>query len=214
MRARMPSADLLSWPALWPAGSGRHDMADGTASRTMDLQTADDHTLVTAFLDGHSGAFDVIFERHRRQLYQICYRFAGSHEDAADLLQESFIRAFKGLRSFKGDASLSTWLYRIAVNTCLNRAAVKRPATDPIDAVEPPAAKGRDPLDEVMRRERSETVRDAIAKLPPKQRATIVLRVYQDLPHEEIARVLQCTVGAAKANVFHALGNLRRMLKS
>ena len=86
---------------------------------------ADDRALVELCLSGRRDAFGVIVERHRRQVYQLCYRYVGNHEDAADLAQDAFIRAFKGLNGFKGEASLGTWLYRIAVNVCLNRLALK-----------------------------------------------------------------------------------------
>lgn len=178
-----------------------------------DLRSVDDRALVAAFQGGRREAFDVIVERHRRAVYQVCYRFVRNHEDAADLSQDVFVRAFKGLRTFKGDAALGTWLYRVAVNVCLNRLALKRPRTE---ALEPEAH--IDPRIEtahevVARGERAVVVRQAIAKLPPKQRATLVLRVYQDLSHEEIATALGSSVGAVKANFFHALGNLKRLLK-
>ena len=78
---------------------------------TADLAAADDRTLVAAFLAGRRDAFEVIVERHRRRVYLVCYRFVGNHEDASDLVQDVFVRAFKGLRNFKGQSSLSTWLY-------------------------------------------------------------------------------------------------------
>ena len=185
-----------------------------TASAAVDLTTADDRTLVEAFQSGQREAFDVIVTRHRRQVYQLCFRFLHDHEDAADLAQDVFVRAFKGLRKFKGDASLATWLYRVSVNACLNRVSTKRPVATPIEAAGQLDAKTADPLQEVLRGERAEAVRVAIAKLPPKQRATLLLRIYQDCSHEEIATALGSTVGAAKANLFHALGNLRRALRS
>jgi len=178
-----------------------------------DLDGADDRTLVTAFLDGRREAFDVIVERHRRTVYQVCYRFVGNHEDAADLAQDVFVRAFKGLKNFKGESSLGTWLYRVGVNACLNRVATKRPETEPIDSVQRVDARAADPLDEVLRGERAAAVRQAIEQLPPKQKATLMLRVYQELSHEEIARILGSSVGAVKANFFHALGNLKRLLQ-
>ena len=122
------------------------------------------------------------------------------------------MRAFKGLRRFKGDSSLGTWLYRIGVNACLNRVAVKRPESEPIDAAQHVDARAASPLESVLRSERAADVRNAIDRLPPKQRATVVLRVYQELSHEEIARVLGSSVGAVKANFFHALANLRKIL--
>src|SRR5688572_12592287 len=82
---------------------------------TADLASADDGALVEAFVAGRTEAFDLIVERHRRHVYQVCYRFAGNHEDASDLAQDVFIRAFKGLQRFKGQSSLGTWLYRVAV---------------------------------------------------------------------------------------------------
>jgi RNA polymerase sigma-70 factor (ECF subfamily) len=176
------------------------------------LEAADDKALVAAFLDGQREAFDVIVERHRRHVYQLCFRFMGNHEDASDLAQDVFVRAFKGLRNFKNESSLGTWLYRVAVNVCLNRRALKRPETELLDPTQHIDTRLDSPLDKVLRDEKAAVVRSAIDRLPPKQRATLVLRVYQDLSHEEIARVLGSSVGAVKANFFHALGNLRRYL--
>jgi RNA polymerase sigma-70 factor (ECF subfamily) len=184
------------------------------AGPTGDFSRADDRTLVRAFLAGRREAFDEIVVRHRRNVYQLCYRFVGNHEDAADLSQDVFVRAFKGLRRFKGDSALGTWLYRVGVNTCLNRLAVKRPEMQPIDASPRVDQRAEDPLERVVRGERAAVVREAINRLPPKQRATVVLRIYQELTHEEIAGVLGSSVGAVKANFFHALGNLRRWLQS
>jgi len=184
------------------------------AAAAADLVDADDRTLVAAFLAGRREAFDFIVVRHRRPIYQLCYRFVGNHEDASDLAQDVFVRAFKGLAKFKGDSSLATWLYRVGVNTCLNRVAVKRPQTESIDAVPRIDERADNPLELVMRDERAVVVRRAIEQLPPKQRATLVLRVYQEMSHEEIANVLGSSVGAVKANFFHALGNLKRLLQS
>ncbi len=78
-------------------------------------------------------AFDAIVERHRRTVYQVCYRFVSNHEDASDLSQEAFVRAWRGLKNFQGQSALSTWLYRIAVNLCLNRLSLKTPITEPIE---------------------------------------------------------------------------------
>jgi RNA polymerase sigma-70 factor (ECF subfamily) len=195
-----------------PGGStASHASADSAA----DLRGLDDAALVRAFQAGRRDAFDVIVERHRRPVYLLCHRFVHNHEDAADLAQDVFVRAFKGLERFKGDAALSTWLHRIAVNASLNKVAVKRPLEAPIEAAVNMDidTRARDPLDEVLRGERAEQVRRAIAELPPKQRATLVLRVYHEYSHEEIAATLGGSVGGAKANLFHALGSLRRRLK-
>lgn len=184
------------------------------ADQEVALDRADDRTLVEAFVGGRREAFDEIVRRHRRHVYRLCFRFAGNHEDAADLAQDVFVRAFKALGRFKHESALGTWLHRIAVNTCLNQAAVRRPETAPVEIAERLDAHATSPADELVRGETAAAVRRAIRRLPPRQRATLILRVYHELSHEEIARILGSTVGAAKTNFFHALGNLRRLLSS
>jgi RNA polymerase sigma-70 factor (ECF subfamily) len=176
------------------------------------LKELDERELVRVCLAGQREAFDVIVERHRRPVYQLCYRFVGNHEDASDLSQDVFLRAYRGLKGFKGQSSLGTWLYRIGVNVCLNRVGTKVPQTEPLDA-RPHRAKGHDPAGELLRNERAAGVRAAIAQLPRKQRATLILRIYQELSHQEIADILGSSVGAVKANFFHALGNLKKILE-
>jgi RNA polymerase sigma-70 factor (ECF subfamily) len=173
----------------------------------------DDRLLVDASLAGDAAAFGGLVERHRRQVYQVCYRFAGNHEDASDLAQEVFLRAYRALRTFKGQSAFGTWLYRIAVNVCLNKVAARQVSTEPIHVREHEDAEAEGAEAAVLRRERAAIVRAAIARLPKKQRATMILRMYHELPHEEIAAILGSSVGAVKANFFHALVNLRRILQ-
>jgi RNA polymerase sigma-70 factor (ECF subfamily) len=171
-----------------------------------------DTALVAACLEGRRDAFDVIVERHRRTVYQVCYRFVANHEDASDLSQEAFVRAWRGLRNFKGQAALSTWLYRIAVNVCLNRVSTKRLDVEPLEADQFVDTTTESAPDGIVREERAVAVRRAIAALPEKQRATLILRTYQELSHQEIADILGSSVGAVKANFFHALANLKKIL--
>src|ERR671936_508125 len=93
----------------------------------MAVTDLDEQQLVEACLAGREGAFDLVVERHRRSVYQLCYRFVGNHEDASDLSQEVFLRAYRGLKNFRGGSSLATWLYRIGVNVCLNKVSGKAP---------------------------------------------------------------------------------------
>lgn len=191
-------------PEVSPAG-----MATSADAPLEDMSEA---ALVGACLAGRTEAFDLIVERHRRGIYQLCYRFAGSHEDASDLTQDVFLRAYRGLRNFRGQASLATWLYRIAVNVCLSRAARKTPPSETIDEREHVDTRVESATEQVLRGERAERVRAAIAQLPRKQRATLVLRMYHEMSHQEIAEALGSSVGAVKANFFHALGNLKKLL--
>ena len=110
------SASAATWGAR--VRSEAKDNHPVTAPRTevLDLAAAEDRVLVAAFLAGSQEAFAVIVSRHQRTVYQVCYRFVRNHEDAADLAQDVFVRAFKGLKQFKGDSSLGPWLYRVGVN--------------------------------------------------------------------------------------------------
>jgi RNA polymerase sigma-70 factor, ECF subfamily len=194
----------------WQTGAA----AEPSWTLTMASMTnADDRTLVEACLAGDTASFDVLVERHRRHVYQVCYRFVGNHEDASDLAQEVFLRAYRSLRTFKGNAAFSTWLYRVAVNVSLNRVSARQPVTEPIDRREHEDAMTERQDRQVLRRERAATVRAAIARLPRKQRATMILRMYHELPHEQIAAILGSSVGAVKANFFHALANLKKLLQ-
>ena len=176
------------------------------------LTDLDEAALVHACLAGRPGAFDLIVERHRRSVYQICYRFTGNHEDASDLSQDVFIRAYRGLKTFRGQSSLATWLYRIGVNVCLNRASAKTLRTEPIEEGRHLDAGHESPVDHILAGERAARVRHAIARLPRKPRATLILRMYRDLPHQQIAEILGSSVGAVKANLFHALVSLKKLL--
>ena len=184
---------------------------DGLHEGTDGDDNADDAELVRRTQAGSREAFGVIVARHQRNIYQLCYRFVGNHEDAADLAQDVFVRAYRAIRGFKGESAVGTWLHRIGVNVCLNRKAVKTPQFDDLDSVEPLAtAEHGDAV--LLRGERAARVRAAIVRLPPKQRATLILRTYRDLSHEEIAGILGSSVGATKANFFHALANLKKLL--
>jgi RNA polymerase sigma-70 factor, ECF subfamily len=201
---------VMPAPAEWTLTV--HDPATDADEHTERWSALDDRALVAAAVRGRRDAFDAIVERHQRSVYQVCYRFVGNHEDASDLAQEAFVRAWRGLAQFKGEAALATWLYRIATNLCLTRVSLKAPPLEPL--VDDRFVDGRhdDPSAAIARAERAEAVRRAIATLPRKQRATVILRAYQELSHQQIAEILGSSVGAVKANFFHALANLRRAL--
>src|SRR5216684_2088420 len=128
-------ASSLAWtfPGSWQAAGGAapaiHRPMAAADSPIADL---DERALVEACLAQQAGAFDLIVERHRRAVYLLCYRFVGNHEDASDLSQDVFLRAYRGLRNFRGQSSLGTWLYRIGVNVCLNRVSAKMLPSEPI----------------------------------------------------------------------------------
>jgi RNA polymerase sigma-70 factor (ECF subfamily) len=190
----------------------QHDGLPVPGEPAADLDALDDRALVEACLAGRREAFDQIVVRHRRAVYRLCYRFVGNHEDATDLAQESFLRAYRALRSFKGDSAFGTWLHRIAVNLSLNAVATRARRAETSEERAAMVASGPDAMSLVLREERAARVRAAIGRLAPRQRATLVLRVYQEMPHQEIADLLGSSVGAVKANFSHALNNLKRLL--
>src|SRR4051812_1576729 len=193
-------ASSLTWTASGPWPLVHAVETTPMAAPESTLATLDERALVEACLSGAPGAFDLVVERHRRQVYQLCYGFVGNHEDASDLSQDVFLRAYRGLRNFRGQSALGTWLYRIGVNVCLNRISVKTPVNEPIDEHRHVDTRTESADAAVLRGERAVRVRAAIAQLPRKQRAALILRMYHDLSHQEIADIVGSSVGAVKAN--------------
>lgn len=200
------SSPAMVWPAelpARPAGAGP-DADARQAARVAERET------IAACQRGDTEAFDRLVERYQRDVYRLCYRYVGHHEDANDLAQEAFLRAWRSIGRFRGESAFSTWLYRIAVNACLNQRALKRVPTQDLPETLPDPSRGAQVRAEAE--DEARRVRGAIARLPEKQRATLILKLYHDLSHEEVASVLGSSVGTVKSNLFHALGNVKRLL--
>src|SRR5215210_2893310 len=162
MSASMIWSLLPAAEAFAPPGGGVADHAvPAMPDADVRLDDLDEQSLIAACRDRRPGAFDLLVERHRRPVYQLCYRFVGNHEDASDLSQEVFLRAYRGLRNFRGQSSVATWLYRIGVNVCLNRVSAKTIASEPIAEREFIDADAESPSDQVLRSERAAKVRAA-----------------------------------------------------
>jgi RNA polymerase sigma-70 factor (ECF subfamily) len=165
---------------------------------------------VAACQRGDREAFDQLVVLHQREIYRLCYRYVNNHEDANDLTQEAFLKAWRGIGRFRGQSAFSTWLYRIAVNACLNFRASKRPPAQELPETLADPRMGA--AERVERSDQARRVRQAVSRLPEKQRATLILKIYHELTHQEVASVLGSTVGTVKANLFHALGNLKKLV--
>ena len=184
-------------------------VADPTGAARAALRE-DDRQVIAACQQGEREAFDRLVERYQRDVYRLCYRYVNSHQDANDMAQDVFLKAYRAIGRFRGDSSFSTWLYRIAVNTCLNFKAARRLPQDELsDQI---ADRGASAAERMHQAERSAEVRRAVSRLPEKQRATLILKIYQDLTHEEVAGILGSSVGTVKANLFHALANLKKLM--
>lgn len=187
----------------------------------------EDAVLVAAFKRGEESAFTALVIKYRETVYRFARRFVANHEDAADISQETFIRVYRALPRFDGRAHLRTWLYRITVNLCLDHQDRRRrlPLLD-LDAVAGAEGTGgggwenglavapeeEGPEMQAEARATREAVSYAVAALPPRQRAMVVLRIYQDFPYADIARVMGCAEGTVKATMFAALRKLRAVL--
>jgi RNA polymerase sigma-70 factor, ECF subfamily len=170
-----------------------------------------DFEVIHRVLAGETAAFEGLVRRYQQEIYRLAYRMTRNAEDAKDLAQESFVQAYRSLGTFRGQSRFSTWLYRIAVNLCLNhlKASARQ---DPTEVDQRLADARTDSLSALLANERDRALAEAIETLPPQQKATLTLRVQQGLGHKEIAEILECSEGTAKANYFHAVRALQRRL--
>lgn len=180
---------------------------------------------IKAFLAGEKGAFDQLMLRYKDKVFNLCYRFLGDYDDAGDCAQDTFVKAYRALKSFKFGSSFSTWLYAIAVNTCKNKLKSAehryRKKMVRIDAEkEGEKSLSREiedsapsPLDQLAKKEKEALLRSAITALPEEARAVIVLRDIQGLSYEEIARVTGYNMGTVKSKLARARQQLREKLK-
>ena len=164
--------------------------------------------------EGNTEAFGELVLRHQRMIHALTYRMTGSLADSADLAQEAFIRAFQRLDDFRGEAKFSSWLYQIAMHTCLNwqKSHARREQLHR-DWVDQQGVDGSEGDGGVARDDQSRRIQDVLMKLPAKQRAAIVLTAYEGLSHGEAARVLDCSEATVSWRVFAARRKLKRWLK-
>lgn len=179
-----------------------------------------DEDLVAAFQGGDWSAFDVLVARWERKIRGAIFRIMGSEEESRDLCQEAFLKAFRSLGSFKGEARFSSWLYQIALNLCRDRMRRKKGRTmvslDDLEDGGEAAARAQPPpsaLDLVLARDLSRTVAAAVAGLPEDQREVIVLKEYQGLTFLEIADVLGIPISTVKTRLYRGLVQLRERLE-
>ncbi len=181
------------------------------------MEFMDENDLICRVLQGDKDAFTPLVKQHQKSIYYLIFRIVQDEEAARDLTQEAFVKAYQNLKGFKMKSSFSTWLYRIAVNTAKNhlRESGRRPRSSDYGEEELLAIPDEKPgsLENQIKREEWEKVRQAVSSLPEKQRITLVLKIYEEKSFEEVARIMGCPVGTAKANYFHAMENLRKRMK-
>jgi RNA polymerase sigma-70 factor, ECF subfamily len=182
--------------------------SDATAAADMS-----DAECVRRLQRGETEAFAVLLERHQKAIFNLLYRMLGDYDDAAEVSQEAFLSAYRSIRSFRGEASFSTWLYRIAVNHANTRRkniALWQQRTARMDSVEPAGDGTSDPADALERKELRERVQAALNGLDAEDATIILLRDLQDVPYETVADILEVPIGTVKSRLHRA----RRALKA
>jgi RNA polymerase sigma-70 factor (ECF subfamily) len=180
-----------------------------------------DEELVARSVDGDADSFNQLILRWERPIYALAYRTIGREEEARDIVQETFLRAFRALPGFKGQAKFSSWLYRIALNLCRDWIRRQRrtptvPMPEGVDLVELASEQGPvESIEElVARREISAVVAEAMQRLPEEQRTAIVLKEYHGLTFQEIADLQGCPLSTVKTRLYQGLSVLRRQLEA
>lgn len=185
-------------------------------------EPAEDADLVHRAQAGDLEAYDALVRRYQERIYGVVYHMTSNHEDAADLAQEAFVRAYRALSSFKGDSSFFTWLYRIAVNQTLNFLKQRRnrghlslndldfQAENDPDIVA--LISEKTPRRETGLRELQERLNTALQKLSEQHRMVVTLHDIQGLRHEQIAEIMKCNVGTVRSRLHYARQQLQAFL--
>ena len=181
-----------------------------------------DQALVERVQKGDKQAFDVLVLKYQNKIIQLIYRYVHDPEEAQDVAQEAFIKAYKALGRFRGDSAFYTWLYRIAINTAKNYlvASSRRPPKSDIDAQDAEQYDGATGLKEyatperlLLRDEIQDSIAKAIDELPDELRTAITLRELEGLSYEEIAQTMDCPIGTVRSRIFRARDAIDTRLK-
>ena len=185
----------------------------------------EDAALVRAFQAGNKASFDELVLRHKDRLFNLCFRFLGDYQEANDSAQEVFVKIYRSLKRFRLESAFSTWLYRIAVNTCKNKlkSSEYRRKKKMVHLDNPGTVEGKthvlemrddtqSPLLELERKERLNLIRRAIDSLPPAQKMVVVLRDLEELSYEDIANITGYSLGTVKSRLSRARLDLRKKL--
>jgi RNA polymerase sigma-70 factor (ECF subfamily) len=174
-----------------------------------------DLELVQLFQNGDESAFNHLVLRYQEKVYWIARRFMADHDNADDVAQEVFTKVYGSLKEFRGESSVYTWLYRITVNIALNslRRQKLRDAFRIDELFDAADTESVAPDVALEKQEERTLIEEAIARLPAKQKSVFILRYYEELPYEDIAKILKTTVGGLKANYFHAVKKIQEHVR-
>lgn len=185
-------------------------------SSTPECETTGDHELVLRTKRGDRSAFEILVRRYQDRAYNVAYQILRHHEDALDVAQEAFARAYVSIARFRGTAGFYTWLYRILVNLAIDRARV-RGRENPISLDDPKrditlGGMTADPAATLETKELRQQIVRAVACLPADQRAALTLREIDGLSYQEIARIMKCSNGTVMSRLYAARQKLQQIL--
>lgn len=177
---------------------------------------SDDNELIKAFNDGNQNAFNYIVRKYQKKVYWSIRKMVLNHDDADDLTQEVFLKLYRSLKDFRGESKFFTYIYKIAINYSLNHLNKNRKINMRKVDIENAVLKSFDKkADEMLEAsQRTKILEEAIESLPVQQRAVFNMRYYDNLSYEEISIILNKSVGGMKANYFHAIKKIEKILKS
>jgi RNA polymerase sigma-70 factor (ECF subfamily) len=170
-----------------------------------------DEELIYLVKSGEITPFDELVRRNEVRVHDLCYKMVRNYDDAKDLAQETFLKAYRKIKKFHGRSKFSTWLYRIAVNNCLNFLKKQKPTEELYDEIV--GSKKDDPAQIYKGKKLRERIAGAVAKLPEVQRAVFTLRSLEDLSYQEVSDILKKPISTIKVNHHLAVKNLRNHLK-
>lgn len=156
--------------------------------------------------EGEEGALEEIFIHYKDMIFNVCYRISGKREDAEDWTQETFLRAFSAIKKFRGESSLATWLYRIAVNVCLGN--LRKKSTTSLEEIEYKLGEEEERDNDIV-----EEVQKVLSQMPPFYRTLLILRHFEELSYGDIARVLNISVGSVKIGLHRARKKFKEKMK-
>ena len=174
--------------------------------------TLSDEQLMHEVGRGSAQAFEALYGRYRRRLYNFVLRYLQDEALAEDVFQDSFLRLLQAAPRWQSRARVSTWLYRVALNRCIDLARRRHEGSLPAGAAEAIVDPRPDPAAALQADEALERLRREVGRLPPEQRAVLILRVYEALGEREVAAIVGCPVGTVKSRLHHALRRLRARL--
>lgn len=178
------------------------------------MPAADEQQLLSEAKRGNHEAFRQLVERHMQQAYNVAYSFVHDHEQAEDITQEAFVRAYQSLASFRGDAGFGTWLYRIVTNLSLNMAAQKkRKARYEMESVNAGFLPAGPSYDTPEAEDIAVHIERALHELPTLQRAVVILRHMNGLSTRQVSNILRCSQGTVKTHLHRGLKKLRFKLE-